>query len=199
MTQQSQLNLTPQALAALLEALNALNLNANNASTSTSAPGEPEGEPAPAPIAESTQGAVAGSAVASPSPAQAPGNLWCFLQHCPVWCCIRSLEPSSLLSMQPGRSSSVLLCPSYPTATSTSPLWLPLFALWCAFNPAVGQSSEAWYVVTAGREVGIFSNWEVIQPLVSGIAHACHCKYKTCAEAEEAFQTALSQGKVCVL
>ncbi|KAK0430442.1 hypothetical protein EV421DRAFT_1858755, partial [Armillaria borealis] len=68
-----------------------------------------------------------------------------------------------------------------------------------AFNPAVGQSSEAWYVVTAGREVGIFSNWEVVQPLVSGVAHACHKKYKMRAEAEEAFQAALAQGKVRVL
>lgn len=40
---------------------------------------------------------------------------------------------------------------------------------------------------------------EVIQPLVSGVAHACHKKYKTRSEAEEAFQIALSQGKVHVL
>lgn len=30
-----------------------------------------------------------------------------------------------------------------------------------AFNLAVRQSGENWYVVTAGHEVGVFSNWYV--------------------------------------
>ncbi|KAK0436471.1 uncharacterized protein EV420DRAFT_1652507 [Desarmillaria tabescens] len=201
MPQQSQPNLTPQALVALLEVLNVLNLNTNNASTSTpastSAPGEPEGEPAPAPVAESTQGAVAGSTVTSPSLAQAPVTSGASSNMPGV-----VLHPFTriplLPSMQPGRWLSSSHVP--PTQQPPVQVHSGFHCSHCgAFNPTVGQSSEAWYVVTAGHEVDIFFNWEVIQPLVSGVAHACHRKYKTHAEAKEAFQMALSQGKVCVL
>ncbi|PBK67756.1 hypothetical protein ARMSODRAFT_1020273 [Armillaria solidipes] len=65
-----------------------------------------------------------------------------------------------------------------------------------AFNPAVGQTGEAFYVVTAGHEVGIFTNWEKVQPLVSGVAHACHKKYRSRADAEAAFADALAEGKM---
>ncbi|KAK0458721.1 uncharacterized protein EV420DRAFT_1479417 [Desarmillaria tabescens] len=68
--------------------------------------------------------------------------------------------------------------------------------------PAVvsaGQPGENWYVIMAGRQVGVFSNWEQVQPLVSGVPHACHKKYKSRAEADEAFETALAEGKVRVI
>ncbi|PBK83239.1 hypothetical protein ARMGADRAFT_1038035 [Armillaria gallica] len=33
------------------------------------------------------------------------------------------------------------------------------------FNPSVRQSGESWYVVTAGHEVGVFSNWHTISSI----------------------------------
>ena len=32
-----------------------------------------------------------------------------------------------------------------------------------AAGAGIGSSSERWYVVTIGRDVGIFSNWYVVE------------------------------------
>ncbi|PBK63973.1 hypothetical protein ARMSODRAFT_979582 [Armillaria solidipes] len=193
MAQQSPLNLNPQALAALLEVLTALNLNANNASASTRATTSASAS-APASSFASGEGGAA-PAPASLSPVQVP---------------ITSTDTPTMLlnpltrgplssSMQAGLSSSAgssLSSRVSPTQQPPAQVHTGFHCSYCGvFNPAVSQSGEVFYVVTTGHEVGIFTSWEVIQPLVSGVAHACHKKYKTCGEAEEAFQVVLSQGK----
>ncbi|PBK84916.1 hypothetical protein ARMGADRAFT_1088065 [Armillaria gallica] len=193
---QQKFNLAPEALAALFEALNALTIH-DAAPPSTpvmSAPGEQDSDAGAAstvptsgpevPVALSQGDAVAGTSSETRVVA------------CQLFPRATGATFPVRMPVPPAASSSRVL----PTQQPPAQVHSGFHCSHCrAFNPTVGQSSEAWYVVTAGCEVGIFSNWEVVQPLVSGVAHACHKKYKTHAEAEEAFQTALAQGKVRVL
>lgn len=53
---------------------------------------------------------------------------------------------------------------------------------------------QAWYVVLKGRsprDIGIYDNWLVVQPLVTGISHAVFKKFKTESEAEYYLAAAL--------
>ncbi|KAK0443873.1 hypothetical protein EV421DRAFT_515186 [Armillaria borealis] len=202
MAQQS-LNLAPEALAALLEALNALTVRdaAPPSTPATSAPGEP-GSDATAASTAATDGPEVPVALSEgevgPSPTVASGTS----SEAPVvaralfTCAAFPATFPARIPAPPVASSSRVPPTQQPPAQVHSGFHCSNCG---AFNPTVGQLSEAWYVVTARREVGIFSNWEVVQPLVSGVAHVCHKKYKTRAEAEEAFQAALAQGKVRVL
>jgi hypothetical protein len=63
-----------------------------------------------------------------------------------------------------------------------------------------GQSAEfvptpqAWYVVLKGRtpkDIGIYDNWLVVQPMVTGVSHAVYKKFKTEPEAEYYLAAAL--------
>lgn len=90
----------------------------------------------------------------------------------------------------------------------------------CNTHNLVRPAKESWYVVTIGRQVGVFQGMYVIstaveewiskidgnfrlrhhvQPLVSGASGACYRKYPSREEALAAFQDALAQGVVaCV-
>ncbi|KAK0236281.1 hypothetical protein EDD85DRAFT_954143 [Armillaria nabsnona] len=200
---QHQLNLSPEALTALLQALSALNLTSNGDSTSsttvsttaapsTAPPASDGGNDVPTP---SMPRAMPAPAVVSAVTATRPSS--------PV--VARHPFTRSPLS-QPVSSSTTAVSSSLATAGPSSHPPPPAqvhSGFHCSncgtFNPAVGQTGESWYVVTAGCEVGVFSNWEQVQLFVSGVPHACHKKYRSHAEADAAFETALAEGKVRVL
>ncbi|KAK0457572.1 uncharacterized protein EV420DRAFT_1480638 [Desarmillaria tabescens] len=224
MTQQ-QLNLSPKALVALLQALNALNLttgsdtaamsttpSSNRASTSTTVPASDDGtasapssevaasapatSPAPAPPTPAPSGCSVTAATVNARPV---GSGAPFILHSPF---TRLPLPAT---MQPATATAVAVVAESSVAESSvrPPPAQVHSGFHCsncrAFNPAVSQTGKAYYVVTAGHEVGIFTSWEKVQPLVSGVAHACHKKYRSQADAEEAFANALTEGKVRVL
>ncbi|KAH9476126.1 hypothetical protein JR316_0004535 [Psilocybe cubensis] len=100
-----------------------------------------------------------------------------------------------------------------PQATVTDPALLPpksqsasdtvmpkgFVCMSCnTYNP-IRPSEKPVYVVFCGTDVGVFDHWKDAQSLVSGISHACHCRYNSREEGERAFQAALTAGKVRIL
>ncbi|KAF9553598.1 hypothetical protein CPC08DRAFT_767407 [Agrocybe pediades] len=57
-------------------------------------------------------------------------------------------------------------------------------------------SSESWYTVIAGRTPGVYKNWAVVYPLVTGVSKACFKKHKSEEEAREVFAEAVAAGVV---
>ncbi|PBL03034.1 hypothetical protein ARMGADRAFT_1021800 [Armillaria gallica] len=66
-----------------------------------------------------------------------------------------------------------------------------------AYN--VGQSMSAWYVITAGRQVSISSSWSLVQPHITGVVHACYCRYSNRQAAQQVYNDAMTAGLVHVL
>lgn len=85
----------------------------------------------------------------------------------------------------------------------------------CNTHNLLRPAKETWYVVSVGRQVGVFQGMYVmtsllhehvqaidgnfaprhhVQPLVSGARGACYRKYRSREEALAAFQDALDQG-----
>jgi cadmium resistance protein CadD (predicted permease) len=75
---------------------------------------------------------------------------------------------------------------------------------------------KGWYVVTVGKQVGIFADWFVhlsisnyffslmvfrmtVSPLVLSVSGAVHKKFATRAEAEAVFTAALNSNNVRVI
>ncbi|KAH8827992.1 hypothetical protein DL96DRAFT_1132024 [Flagelloscypha sp. PMI_526] len=61
------------------------------------------------------------------------------------------------------------------------------------------MGKKNFYVVTRGRQVGLFQSWPEVQPLVSGVENAAHQGYKTFEEADRVFQTCLLNGTVQII
>ncbi|KJA17056.1 hypothetical protein HYPSUDRAFT_206512 [Hypholoma sublateritium FD-334 SS-4] len=68
-----------------------------------------------------------------------------------------------------------------------------------AWNPPRIVTGETAYVVTVGLQVGVFTDWHVVQGLVSGVSGACYRKYASRATAQAAFTEALNAGVVVVM
>ncbi|KAK0436330.1 uncharacterized protein EV420DRAFT_1652540 [Desarmillaria tabescens] len=75
-------------------------------------------------------------------------------------------------------------------------------------SSAVPQSATAsittgpdgpWYVVSKGRDVGVFRGWQQISNLVTGVGRACFFRCSTRAAAQVAFNEALAAGAVEIL
>ncbi|KAJ7575067.1 hypothetical protein C8J56DRAFT_1063961 [Mycena floridula] len=58
---------------------------------------------------------------------------------------------------------------------------------------------ENWYVITRGRQVGIFTDWNVAASHVVGVKGAVFKRYGTRAEAEAAFNAALASCFIQVI
>ncbi|KAJ7579433.1 hypothetical protein C8J56DRAFT_1059028 [Mycena floridula] len=58
---------------------------------------------------------------------------------------------------------------------------------------------EPWYVVTVGRQVGVFNDWNIVAPHVVGVRGAIFKRYDTKASADAAFLVALQGGNVHVV
>ncbi|SJL07021.1 uncharacterized protein ARMOST_10364 [Armillaria ostoyae] len=209
MAQQQQLNLSPETLTALLQALSALNLTPNGDSTSSGSTAAPTAAtPAPSTAPPVSEGGNDVPAPSMPRGTPAPAVVSAVTATRPSSPVVArhpfTRAPLSQLAASSSSSSTAVSCSSAAAGPSSRPppaqVHSGFHCSHCgAFNPAVGQSGESWYVVTAGREVGVFSNWEQVQPFVSGVPHACHKKYRSRAEADAAFETALAEGKVRVL
>ncbi|PBK80810.1 hypothetical protein ARMGADRAFT_1091818 [Armillaria gallica] len=187
---QQQLNLSPEALTALLQALSALKLTPNSNSTSSGSTAAPTAvTPASSAAPLVSEGGNDISAPSVPHATPAPAVVSAVTATCPS---------SPVVARHPFTHA-----PLSQVAAVTALSMAVHSGFHCshcgAFNLSVGQSSENWYVVTASREVGVFSNWEQVQPFISGIPHACHKKYRSCTEADTAFESALAEGKVQVL
>ncbi|KAF6759466.1 hypothetical protein DFP72DRAFT_1063834 [Ephemerocybe angulata] len=69
----------------------------------------------------------------------------------------------------------------------------------CNAHNLLRPSRETWYVVTVGRQVGVFQGWHTAQPLVSGVSGTCYRKYPSHEEALAAFEEAMAQGNVAII
>ncbi|KAF5335705.1 hypothetical protein D9611_009604 [Ephemerocybe angulata] len=69
----------------------------------------------------------------------------------------------------------------------------------CNTHNLLRPARETWYVVTIGRQVGVFQGWHVVQPLVLGVSGACYRKYPSHEDALAAFNEALALGNVQII
>ncbi|KAJ2911432.1 hypothetical protein MD484_g8981, partial [Candolleomyces efflorescens] len=69
----------------------------------------------------------------------------------------------------------------------------------CKTHNLVRPAKDTWYVVTVGKEVGVFRGWHNVQPLVTGVSGACYKKYTSEDGARIAFAEALAAGNVVQL
>ncbi|OBZ74525.1 hypothetical protein A0H81_05785 [Grifola frondosa] len=77
--------------------------------------------------------------------------------------------------------------PAAPTPAATDPL-------------QVGPVDEKrFYAVVRGRRVGVFDDWNMTSPHVSGVPNASCRRYGTRQQAERAFATALNAGLVLII
>ncbi|KAG6807392.1 hypothetical protein H0H92_007767 [Tricholoma furcatifolium] len=74
--------------------------------------------------------------------------------------------------------------------TSTSAAFPPPAANALLANP------DAWYIVTVGREVGVFQGWMNVQPLILGVSGGGCKRYPSKAAALAAFEAAVDLGLV---
>ncbi|KAJ7783213.1 hypothetical protein B0H16DRAFT_1495958 [Mycena metata] len=58
------------------------------------------------------------------------------------------------------------------------------------------MGKRKWYVVTVGRDVGVFQTWLEVSPLVTGVSGALHQSFPTEEEAHEIFLLEQSRGHV---
>ncbi|KAG1744509.1 hypothetical protein EDD22DRAFT_958634 [Suillus occidentalis] len=67
-----------------------------------------------------------------------------------------------------------------------------------AAAPVHGTTSASvrWYVVTVGRETGVFQGWHNVHSLVVGVPGACFGRYSSRASADESYAQALEDGTV---
>ncbi|KAH9916109.1 uncharacterized protein BXZ73DRAFT_81182 [Epithele typhae] len=61
------------------------------------------------------------------------------------------------------------------------------------------QHRKKWYVVTAGRQVGIFKYWDDCWMNVRGVRNNCYKSYKTREEAETAYDRQKKAGRLTVV
>ncbi|KAG1809743.1 hypothetical protein EV424DRAFT_1542933 [Suillus variegatus] len=62
---------------------------------------------------------------------------------------------------------------------------------------AAGTStSTRWYVVTVGRETGVFQGWHNVHPHVIGVPGACYGRHSSLAAAQTAYSEAINDGGV---
>ncbi|KAK0227421.1 hypothetical protein EDD85DRAFT_794684 [Armillaria nabsnona] len=189
---QQQLNLSPEALTALLQVLSALNFNSNgdaalSASTtmttgvtspapSTVPPASAGSNDIPAPsVTHGTPAPVVVSTVTATRPSSP------VVARHPFTC-----APLSQLALSLLMTASCSSTTAGPSSHSPPPAQVHscFHCSHCsAFNPTVGQSGESW---------------EQVQPFIFGVPHACHKKYCSCSEADTAFKTALAEGKQCM-
>ncbi|KAJ6499914.1 hypothetical protein C8R47DRAFT_268585 [Mycena vitilis] len=56
-----------------------------------------------------------------------------------------------------------------------------------------------WYVVTVGRDVGVFKTWIEVSPLVTGVSGALHQSFPSEEEAQAVFDEAERKGNVRIV
>ncbi|KAJ7924846.1 hypothetical protein B0H13DRAFT_1976335, partial [Mycena leptocephala] len=61
------------------------------------------------------------------------------------------------------------------------------------------MAKRKWYVVTVGRQVGVFKTWIEVSPLVTGVSGALHQSFPSEEEAQEVFAQAQSTGHVKIV
>ncbi|KAF5377852.1 hypothetical protein D9615_006706 [Tricholomella constricta] len=63
-------------------------------------------------------------------------------------------------------------------------------------NVAIDVPGRRWYVVTKGREVGVFAGWYATAPLVVSVSGACYARANSRSQAIADFAAALNAGLV---
>ncbi|KAG1736452.1 uncharacterized protein EDB91DRAFT_1083410 [Suillus paluster] len=58
------------------------------------------------------------------------------------------------------------------------------------------SASARWYIITVGRETGVFQGWHNVHSHVVGVPGACFGRYTSRASADEAYAQALQDGTV---
>ncbi|KAJ6593933.1 hypothetical protein B0H19DRAFT_1092925 [Mycena capillaripes] len=61
------------------------------------------------------------------------------------------------------------------------------------------MAKRKWYVVTVGRDVGVFKTWIEVSPLVTGVSGALHQSFPSEEEAQIIFDEALIRGDVRIV
>ncbi|KAG1781394.1 hypothetical protein EV702DRAFT_1193582 [Suillus placidus] len=78
-------------------------------------------------------------------------------------------------------------------AVNTAP---PSIAITGASPHGSTSASVRWFVVTVGRETGVFQGWYNVHSHVIGVPGACFGRYSSRASADEAYAQALQDGTV---
>ncbi|KAF8804993.1 hypothetical protein BYT27DRAFT_7258741 [Phlegmacium glaucopus] len=66
----------------------------------------------------------------------------------------------------------------------------------CNTHNLLRPAKEQWYAVIKGYAVGVFHDWGLVGPLVSGARNSCVQRYLTQAAATESFKAAAKAGLV---
>ncbi|KAG2738988.1 hypothetical protein P692DRAFT_20756900, partial [Suillus brevipes Sb2] len=61
------------------------------------------------------------------------------------------------------------------------------------------SASLRWYVITVGRETGVFQGWHNVHAHVVGVPGACFGRYSSRTAADIAYAQALNDGSVSQL
>ncbi|KAJ7218039.1 hypothetical protein GGX14DRAFT_439374 [Mycena pura] len=61
------------------------------------------------------------------------------------------------------------------------------------------MAKKKWYVVTVGRQVGVFNTWIEVSPLVTGVSGALHQSFSSEEDANELFAQEQSNGRVRIV
>ncbi|KAF9459231.1 hypothetical protein BDZ94DRAFT_1050137 [Collybia nuda] len=133
-------------------------------------------------------------------PSQAPFSTCHSDAHQPV---VSPITTPPLPTLTPRRQLISPLPPAYspinaniPITPPETPSVIPLrnpAAVAAALN---GQGSREWYVVTIGKEPGVYSNWLITKPLVDKVPGNCYQKFDIKSDAIKAYKMAWDMGEV---
>ncbi|KAG2748564.1 hypothetical protein P692DRAFT_20848737, partial [Suillus brevipes Sb2] len=91
----------------------------------------------------------------------------------------------------------VVMAPPPPPATFIAPTTAAVAPPATIFaSQGSTSASVRWYVITVGRETGVFQGWHNVHAHVVGVPGACFGRYSSRASAEEAFAQAVHDGTV---
>ncbi|KAG1766012.1 hypothetical protein EV702DRAFT_1050802 [Suillus placidus] len=118
-------------------------------------------------------------------------------KECSDWTSLSDLS-SSPSTINSAATPGTVATPAVAAAPATTPVSPPGATPAIAAAPVHGSTlaSVCWYVVTIGRETGIFQGWHNVHSLVVGVPGACFGRYSSHASADESYVQALEDGTV---
>ncbi|KAF8867796.1 hypothetical protein BD779DRAFT_1685313 [Infundibulicybe gibba] len=138
----------------------------------------------------------------TPSPASTPAPL-----HAPPPAAPSTFIPYTTAPPMPSPTAPSAPCatalPTPSAVTSSAPCATPPSAPSTAPLACVPSSSalptDRWYTVTVGQQVGVFSGWSTVAPLVISVSGACFMRHSSQAAAIDAFNHAVASGAVRIV
>ncbi|KAF6764605.1 hypothetical protein DFP72DRAFT_1059572 [Ephemerocybe angulata] len=108
--------------------------------------------------------------------------------------------PAAPAAPAPSAPAAPISAPAAPGGSTEGATMLTGFVCaHCNTHNLLRPAKDTWYVVTVGRQVGVFQGWHQVQPLVSTVPGACYRKYPSREQADAAYQQARAQGNVHIV